>query len=87
MLLASVRKRRRKVDRVKTAQQAATAWDQSTATGTQAWVDGLNNSTKPIVAAAIAQRAGEGEGGMFGAPPTPTIASGAPPLKASPPAR
>ena len=42
---------------MKTAQQAATAWDQSTATGTQAWVDGLNNSSKPIVAAAIAQRA------------------------------
>lgn len=42
---------------MKTPQQAATAWEQSTATGTQAWVDGLNNSSKPIVSRAIAQRA------------------------------
>lgn len=41
---------------MKTAQQAAASWDQSTATGTQAWVDGLNNSSKPIVAKAISQR-------------------------------
>lgn len=42
---------------MKTPQQAATAWDNSTATGTTAWIDGLNASTKPIVAKAIAQRA------------------------------
>lgn len=42
---------------MKTAQQAAQKWDASTATGTPAWVAGLQNTTKPIVARAIAQRA------------------------------
>lgn len=41
---------------MKTAQQAAQKWDASTATGTQAWVQGLQGTTKPIVARAIAQR-------------------------------
>lgn len=42
---------------MKTAQQSSAAWNASTATGTTAWIDGLNASNKPIVAAAIAQRA------------------------------
>ena len=42
---------------MKTAQQAAQKWDQSTAVGQQTWVDNLQRTTKPIVASAIAQRA------------------------------
>lgn len=41
----------------KTAQQAAAKWDASTATGAQTWLDNLRNTTKPIVSAAVAQRA------------------------------
>lgn len=41
---------------MKTAAQAAAKWDQSTAVGQQTWVDNLQRTTKPIVAAAIAQR-------------------------------
>ena len=40
----------------KTAQQAAAKWDASTAVGGQTWVDNLSNTTKPIVASAVAQR-------------------------------
>ena len=41
---------------MKTPQQAATKWNNSTATGEQTWVDNLQATTKPIVAAAVAQR-------------------------------
>lgn len=41
---------------MKTAQQAATAWNNSTGTGGPAWLSGLQGTTKPIVAKAIAQR-------------------------------
>lgn len=41
---------------MKTAAQAAAKWDASTSTGQQTWLDNLSNTTKPIVAAAIAQR-------------------------------
>ena len=41
----------------KTPQQAAAAWDASTATGQQAWLAGLQGTTKPIVAAAVNNRA------------------------------
>lgn len=40
----------------KTAAQAAAAWDASTAQGQAAWLQGLQQTTKPIVAAAIAAR-------------------------------
>lgn len=39
----------------KTPQQAAAKWDASTALGGQTWSDNLNSTTKPIVAAAVAQ--------------------------------
>jgi hypothetical protein len=41
----------------KTPQQAAAKWDASTSTGTQNWLSGLQNTQKPIVASAIANRA------------------------------
>jgi hypothetical protein len=41
----------------KTPQQAAAKWDASTATGQAAWLQGLQQTTKPIVAAAVANRA------------------------------
>ncbi len=40
----------------KTPQQAAAKWDASTAQGGQVWLENLQRTTKPIVAAAIAQR-------------------------------
>jgi len=40
----------------KTAAQANAKWVASTSQGTQTWVDNLNSTTKPIVAAAIANR-------------------------------
>lgn len=42
---------------MKTAAQAAQKWDASTAQGSQTWLTNLQQTTKPIVAAAIAQRA------------------------------
>ena len=42
---------------MKTAAQAAAAWNASTATGQAAWLAGLQGTTKPIVSRAIAQRA------------------------------
>lgn len=41
---------------MKTAAQAAAKWDASTAQGQQTWLQNLQQTTKPIVAAAIAQR-------------------------------
>ena len=41
----------------KTAQQAAAKWDASTAVGQQVWLQNLQSTTKPIVSAAVAQRA------------------------------
>lgn len=41
---------------MKTPQQAAQKWDASTAQGQQTWLANLQNTQKPIVAAAIAQR-------------------------------
>jgi hypothetical protein len=41
----------------KTPQQAAQKWDASTAVGQQTWLTNLQQTTKPIVAAAVAQRA------------------------------
>ena len=41
----------------KTPQQAAAKWNASTSVGEQTWVDNLQATTKPIVAAAIANRA------------------------------
>jgi hypothetical protein len=41
----------------KTPQQAAAKWDASTAVGGQVWLANLQSTTKPIVAAAVAQRA------------------------------
>ena len=41
---------------MKTAAQALAKWEASTALGTPAWVSGLQNTQKPIVAAAIAAR-------------------------------
>jgi hypothetical protein len=41
----------------KTAAQALAKWEASTAVGGQTWIDNLSNTTKPIVAAAVAQRA------------------------------
>ena len=41
----------------KTAQQAAAKWDASTSVGQQTWIQNLQGTTKPIVAAAVAQRA------------------------------
>ena len=40
----------------KTPQQAAAKWDASTAQGGQTWLTNLQNTQKPIVAAAVAQR-------------------------------
>jgi hypothetical protein len=42
---------------MKTPQQAAAKWDSSTAQGQQTWLENLQRTTKPIVSAAIAQRA------------------------------
>ena len=42
---------------MKTVDQSATKWNNSTSTGEQSWVDGLNNTQKPIVSAAINARA------------------------------
>ena len=42
---------------MKTAAQAAAKWNGSTTTGEQTWIDNLQGTTKPIVAAAVAQRA------------------------------
>lgn len=39
----------------KTPQQAAAKWDASTSLGGAAWLQGLQSTTKPIVAAAVAQ--------------------------------
>jgi hypothetical protein len=41
----------------KTPQQAAAKWDASTAVGGTTWLQNLQATTKPIVAAAVAQRA------------------------------
>lgn len=41
----------------KTPAQAAAKWDASTAIGGQTWLQNLQSTTKPIVAAAVAQRA------------------------------
>jgi hypothetical protein len=41
----------------KTPQQAAAKWDASTSVGGQVWLQNLQSTTKPIVAAAVAQRA------------------------------
>jgi hypothetical protein len=41
---------------MKTAQQANQKWVASTGQGQQTWVDNLTSTTKPIVAAAVAQR-------------------------------
>jgi hypothetical protein len=41
----------------KTPQQAAQKWDASTSLGQQTWLTNLQQTTKPIVSAAIAQRA------------------------------
>lgn len=41
----------------KTPQQAADKWNSSTSTGQQTWVDNLNSTTKPIVQAAVNNRA------------------------------
>lgn len=38
----------------KTPQQAAAKWDASTSLGGQAWLQGLQQTTKPIVTAAVA---------------------------------
>jgi hypothetical protein len=40
----------------KTPQQAAQKWDASTSMGQQTWLTNLQQTTKPIVGAAIAQR-------------------------------
>jgi hypothetical protein len=40
----------------KTPQQAASKWDASTAQGGQVWLQNLQQTTKPIVSAAIANR-------------------------------
>ena len=42
---------------MKTPQQANAKWVASTSQGTQTWVDNLNSTQKPIVGAAIANRA------------------------------
>ena len=41
---------------MKTPQQAAQKWDASTAVGQQTWLTNLQQTTKPIVGAAIANR-------------------------------
>jgi hypothetical protein len=41
---------------MKTLDQSATKWNDSTSQGEQTWVDNLNNTQKPIVSAAIAAR-------------------------------
>lgn len=42
---------------MKTPQQAAQKWDASTSVGQQTWLQNLQNTQKPIVQAAIANRA------------------------------
>ncbi len=42
---------------MKTQAQALQKWEQSTSTGEQTWVDNLQSTQKPIVSAAINQRA------------------------------
>ncbi len=42
---------------MKTPQQAAAKWDASTSVGQQTWLTNLQNTQKPIVSAAIANRA------------------------------
>lgn len=42
---------------MKSAQQAAQKWDASTAVGQQTWLANLQGTSKPIVDAAVAQRA------------------------------
>ena len=42
---------------MKTPQQAAQKWDASTSVGQQTWLTNLQQTTKPIVGAAIANRA------------------------------
>lgn len=42
---------------MKTAAQATAKWKASTSVGEQTWVDNLSNTNKPIVQAALAQRA------------------------------
>lgn len=42
---------------MKTPQQAAAKWDASTSVGQQTWLQNLQSTTKPIVAAAVANRA------------------------------
>lgn len=42
---------------MKTPQQAAAKWDASTSTGQQTWLQNLQGTTKPIVQAAINNRA------------------------------
>jgi hypothetical protein len=42
---------------LKTPQQAAQKWDASTAVGQATWLQNLQSTTKPIVAAAVANRA------------------------------
>jgi len=42
---------------LKTPAQSAAKWGASTSVGEQTWSDNLNATTKPIVAAAVAQRA------------------------------
>lgn len=41
---------------MKTAQQALAKWEASTALGTETWATNLQNTSKPIVSAALAQR-------------------------------
>ena len=41
----------------KTPQQAAAKWDASTSIGQATWLQNLQSTTKPIVSAAVAQRA------------------------------
>lgn len=42
---------------MKTPQQAAAKWDASTSVGQQTWLQNLQSTTKPIVGAAVANRA------------------------------
>ena len=42
---------------MKTPQQAAQKWTASTSVGEQVWLQNLQSTTKPIVSAAVAQRA------------------------------
>src|SRR5262249_5323772 len=50
------RTRRKDLGVAKTPQQAAAKWDASTAVGQATWLQNLQGTTKPIVAAAVAQR-------------------------------